>query len=131
MDQYLTSIREIEARIENSERMPVANPGMETPGAVPARYDEHIALMFDLLLLAFQTDTTRVATVLIAREGSNRISRKSASPRGITSHASPQPAEMIDKVKQIDRWTCSASPGFCRTWNRSRRSTAAPCCIIR
>ena len=69
MDQYLTSIREIEARIENSERMPVANPGMETPGAVPARYDEHIALMFDLLLLAFQTDTTRVATVLIAREG--------------------------------------------------------------
>ncbi len=105
MDQYLTSIREIEARIENSERMPVANPGMETPGAVPARYDEHIALMFDLLLLAFQTDTTRVATVLIAREGSNRNFTEIGISEGhhnLTHHRN-QP-EMIDKVKQIDRW---------------------------
>jgi hypothetical protein len=105
MDQYLTSIREIEQRIENSERMPVANPGVEAPAGVPASYQEHIALMFDMLQLAFQTDTTRIATMLIAREGSNRSFTEIGLAEGhhnLTHHRNDP--EMIAKVKEIDRW---------------------------
>ena len=66
-------MREIEQRIENSERLPgEATRASTRPTGIPDSYEEHIALMFDMLLLAFQTDSTRVATLLLAREGSNR-----------------------------------------------------------
>ncbi len=105
MDQYLTSIREIETRIENSERMAVPNPAMDAPAGIPASYADHIALMFDLLQLAFQTDTTRIATVMIAREGSNRNFTEIGISEGhhnLTHHRNIP--EMIDKVKEIDHW---------------------------
>ena len=72
LDQYLTSVREIEEHIQRAESKPVANPAMDSPSGIPASYEEHIALMFDMLALAFQTDSTRIATMLLAREGSNR-----------------------------------------------------------
>ena len=105
LDQYLTSVREIEQRIEKAERMPVANPDMEAPSGIPASYEEHIALMFDMLLLAFQTDSTRIATMLLAGEGSNRTFTEiglTEGHHGLTHHRNNQ--EMIDKVKEIDRW---------------------------
>ncbi|SPE58936.1 exported hypothetical protein [Verrucomicrobia bacterium] len=69
LEQYLSSVREIEQRIENAERMPVADPGADAPPGIPPRFEEHIGLMFDMLTLAFQTDSTRVATLLLAGEG--------------------------------------------------------------
>jgi len=105
LDQYLTSVREIEQRIENSERLAVKNPGVDAPAGVPTSYQEHIALMFDMLLLAFQTDSTRVATLLVAREGSNRSFDEIGIAEGhhnLTHHQNKP--EMIEKVKQIDHW---------------------------
>jgi hypothetical protein len=105
LDQYLSSVREIEQRIETSERLPVRNPGVDAPVGVPERYDEHIALMFDMLLLAFQTDSTRVATLLLAREGSNRSFNEIGIAEGhhnLTHHKNDP--EIIEKVKQIDHW---------------------------
>jgi hypothetical protein len=105
LDQYLTSVREIEQRIENSERLAVKNPSVDAPAGVPASYQEHIALMFDMLLLAFQTDSTRVATLLIAREGSNRSFDEIGIAEGhhnLTHHQNKP--EMIEKVRQIDHW---------------------------
>ncbi len=64
LDQYLTSVREIEQRIELTAKMKVQNPEIDAPAGVPVDYAEHVALMFDMLLLAFQTDSTRVATLL-------------------------------------------------------------------
>src|SRR5688572_889292 len=74
LDQYFTAVREIEQRVERAERFGqrAADPDMETPLGVPATYEEHVQLMFDMLLLAFQTDSTRVATLLLAHDGSNR-----------------------------------------------------------
>jgi hypothetical protein len=105
LDQYLTSVREIEQRIELTERLPVKNPAVDAPAGVPDKHDEHIALMFDMLVLAFQTDSTRVATMLLAREGSNRSFNEIGIAEGhhnLTHHKND--AEIIEKVKQIDVW---------------------------
>jgi hypothetical protein len=105
LDQYLTSVREIERRIETSERLPVRNPAVESPTGVPDNYSEHIDLMFDMLLLAFQTDSTRVATLLLAREGSNRSFNEIGIAEGhhnLTHHKNDP--EIIAKVQQIDHW---------------------------
>jgi hypothetical protein len=105
LDQYLTSVREIEQRIVNSEKLAVKNPSVDSPAGVPASYQEHIALMFDMLLLAFQTDSTRVATLLIAREGSNRSFDEIGIAEGhhnLTHHKND--AQIIAKVQEIDRW---------------------------
>jgi len=105
LDQYLTSVREIEQRIVNSEKLAVKNPSVDAPAGVPASYQEHIALMFDMLLLAFQTDSTRVATLLIAREGSNRSFDEINIAEGhhnLTHHKND--AQIIAKVQEIDRW---------------------------
>jgi hypothetical protein len=105
LDQYLTSVREIEQRIENASRLAIKNPTVDAPAGIPDSYEEHVALMFDMLALAFQTDATRVATMLISREGSNR----SFADIGIASghhdltHHKNSP-EIIEKVKLIDRW---------------------------
>jgi uncharacterized protein DUF1552 len=105
LDQYLTSVREIEQRIEKAERMPMVNPGVSSPPGIPPTFEEHIALMGDMLILAFQTDSTRVATMLLAGEGSNRTFSELGFAEGhhnLTHHQDKQ--EMIDKVKEIDLW---------------------------
>jgi hypothetical protein len=105
LDQYLTSIREIEERIQRTENMPVPRTTAETPDGIPASFEQHIALMFDMLTLAFQTDSTRVATVLLAGEGSNRTFSEIGLSEGhhnLTHHRNDP--EMIDKVKEIDLW---------------------------
>jgi hypothetical protein len=105
LDQYLTSIREIEQRIANSERLKVQNPSIEAPAGVPENYADHIDLMFDMLLLAFQTDSTRIATLQIAHEGSNRSFAEIGIAEGhhnLTHHKNDK--EIIAKVQEIDRW---------------------------
>jgi len=73
LDEYLTGLRDIERRIENAEHFgPIRNPDEKTPTGIPEKYEDHIRLMFDILLLAFQTDSTRIATFMMAHDGSNR-----------------------------------------------------------
>src|SRR5205823_8796193 len=63
LDQYLTGIREIETSIQKAERFGVArDPGGETPSGIPQERGPYVQLMFDMLVLAFQTDSTRIAT---------------------------------------------------------------------
>ena len=73
LDQYLTGVRELESRIDRAEQMGDSQePDVQMPAGAPRDYGEHIQLMFDMLTLAFQTDSTRVATLLLAHDGSNR-----------------------------------------------------------
>ena len=66
-------IRDIEQRIQRAANLPrVTTPNYNAPAAVPGAYQEHIRILCDLLVLAFQTDTTRIATFVFANEGSNR-----------------------------------------------------------
>lgn len=72
LDEYLTSVRELEQRINRVETAPPPKPDMQRPDGIPKEFAEHVRLMFDLMALAFQTDVTRVATFVMANEGSNR-----------------------------------------------------------
>jgi hypothetical protein len=72
VDEYLSAVREIEQRIQRSEMaMPKLPDGVSEPGMFE-NYQEQLRLMFDMLTLAFQTDSTRVSTFIMAHEGSNR-----------------------------------------------------------
>jgi hypothetical protein len=106
LDQYLTGVREIEARIQKAERFGDAkDPAVETPPGVPAGYGEYIDLMADILVLAFQTDSTRVATLLLAHDGSNRSFDQIGIAEGhhdLTHHQNRK--DWIDKVADIDLW---------------------------
>lgn len=74
MSHYLDSVREVERRIQKAESDVADNPlpDLDRPVGVPAAYADHARLMFDLQLLAYQGDVTRVATFQMARETSNR-----------------------------------------------------------
>jgi hypothetical protein len=73
LDEYFASIREIEERIERASQMPEPpRPNMPEPTGIPRDYREHIRLLCDLLVLAFQADITRVSTFVFANEGSNK-----------------------------------------------------------
>jgi hypothetical protein len=74
VDAYLDTVREVERRIQRAETNVADNPlpDLDRPVGVPASYAEHARLMFDLQLLAFQGDVTRVITFQLARETSNR-----------------------------------------------------------
>lgn len=106
LDQYLTGVREIETRIQKAERFGKAkDPGIDTPEGIPGSYAEHIQLMFDMMVLAFQTDSTRVATFLLAHDGSNKSFADIGVPEGhhdLSHHQNN--AEKIEKLEQIDLW---------------------------
>ena len=73
LDEYTEHVREIERRIERSERQAHEQPDVPAePVGVPESYEAHVALMFDLLAIAYQADLTRVFTFMLAREVSQR-----------------------------------------------------------
>lgn len=73
LDEYLSSVRELEKRVTLAGSEPATPlPDYPAPSGIPEDYATHIRLMYDLLALAFQGDLTRVATFVVANEGSNR-----------------------------------------------------------
>lgn len=84
IDRYLDNVREIERRIQMVESSNNGNGERELPGAppgVPDSYSEHVRLMFDLQVLAFETDMTRVISLKTGRDASNRSFPESGSDR--------------------------------------------------
>lgn len=74
LDEYFTAVRDIEVRMQRAERLPEPKlpEGVKAPAGIPAEYQDHLRMMCDLLVLAFQTDVTRVSTFAFANEGSNK-----------------------------------------------------------
>jgi hypothetical protein len=84
IERYLDNVREIERRIQMVEESNSKGAERELPGApagVPDSYSEHVKLMFDLQVLAFQTDMTRVVSFKTGRDASNRTMPESGSDR--------------------------------------------------
>ncbi len=104
LDEYMTGVREIETRIGKVEKFGLAqDPGISAPAGIPADYGEHIRLMMDMLVLAFESDSTRVASFLLAHDGSNRSFKEIGVPDGhhSISHHRNNP-EMLEKLGKID-----------------------------
>ncbi len=105
LDEYFTSVRDVEQRI-NRFSEPVTMPeNIVAPKEKPSDHTEHIRLMYDLLVLAFRTDTTRIATFMLANEGSNRTFPMIEVKDGhhqLSHHENQQ--NSIEKIAKIDRY---------------------------
>lgn len=111
LDEYYNAVREIEQRVEAAERSVGAAQAAgvisqyEIPEQIPESYEEHARLMMDIMALAFQTDTTRIATCMMANEGSNRSYRNLDITRGHheISHHQDNP-ENLRQIRDINRF---------------------------
>jgi hypothetical protein len=113
--RYLDTIREVERRIQRAEANARDNPlpDLDRPAGVPAAYADHARLMFDLQVLAFQGDITRVITFQLARETSNRTYPEIgvSDPHHPLTHHGNDPAK-IEKVAKINRFHVSLFAEF-------------------
>jgi len=102
LDEYLTSLREVEMRIQRAEKETPIPAGMEKPSGIPVTFAEHAQLLFSLVTLAFQSDLTRVATFMMAREGGVRTYPEIGVPEAhhSCSHHRGDPA-LIEKVAKV------------------------------
>jgi hypothetical protein len=122
LDEYLDSVRALETRIERAEKFGDApDPGVETPEGIPPSYEDHMRIMFSMLTLAFQTDSTRVATFLLAHDGSNRAFPDIGVPDGhhdLSHHGNK--ADKMQKIGEIDLWYARQLAWFLEQLNQTQ-----------
>jgi hypothetical protein len=115
VDQYLDSVREIERQIQRAEAGAMDNkmPDLDRPVGVPAAFADHAKLLFDLQILAFQADITRVITFQLTRELSNRTYPEIgvADAHHPTSHHGNDP-EKVEKISKINTFHVSLFAEF-------------------
>jgi hypothetical protein len=114
MEQYLENVREIERRIQAIEARNSSGEQRELPGApagVPDSFEEHMKLMFDLQVLAFESDMTRVFTFKTGRDASARVYPESGVAAGFhpASHHGNNPARVME-FYQINKYHVSLLP---------------------
>jgi hypothetical protein len=114
LDEYLTSLREIEDRLIKFDQ--VATPPSKdivAPEGIPDPFGERMQLMYDMIALAFQTDSTRIVTLMVAHDGNNRRYPELNIDRGhhdISHHQNR--AENLDLIAQIDKFHMESFGGF-------------------
>jgi hypothetical protein len=108
IEEYFTGVRDIEQRVQAAQKSRAgrSEPQIDAPDAgIPASYKDYVRLMFDMLHLAFQTDSTRVATFMISGDGNNRDFAEIGVTDGhhnLSHHGNK--ADWIEKVKLIDHF---------------------------
>jgi hypothetical protein len=105
LDEYFTAVRELEQRLERFSGAASRDIGMERPEGPPERYEEHLRILADMLVLAFLSDTTRVSTCVFANEGSNKSYSFIGVPEGhhdLSHHG--RNAEKQAKIQRINRF---------------------------
>ena len=105
LDEYLTAVRELEQRIERSDQFAAERPDFEIPAGIPRDNAQHMRLMYDLMALAFQTDTTRISTFVVAHDGSNRSYSFLGVPEGhhdLSHHGNDEVKK--EKIAKINRF---------------------------
>lgn len=106
LEEYQTAVREIERRIEHARSETESNvppPDTQIPMGIPRQVSEHLDLMYDMLLLAFQTDQTRIASFMTGTGGSNRTFAEIGVTDGhhnLSHHRGDE--SMVEKIKKID-----------------------------
>jgi hypothetical protein len=109
LDQYLTGVREVERRIQNATpSVPLPGTGLARPSGIPEDFDEHLRLMCDLMVLAFQTDSTRASTFMVTKEATDRNYPWLGFTDGhheLSHHQGKE--EKNRKIREIDRYHVS------------------------
>lgn len=105
LDEYLTGVREVERRLDTSNDMADADVDYPAPEGIPKDYQEHMRLMCDMMVLAFQTDSTRIATMMFANAGDNKNYRQIGVSEGHheLSHHRDDPKKLA-KITKINRY---------------------------
>jgi hypothetical protein len=105
LNEYLTSIREIEQRIAKFEQLgDLPNPQVEAPEGLPDQFEGRMQVMYDMIALAFETDSTRIATLILSHDGSNRPFPEIGVARGhhdLSHHQGNE--ENLKLIAEIDR----------------------------
>lgn len=120
LDEYLTSVRELEKRLEHEEN---SGPEIEVPGQIlegGGGFRERAALMYDLIALAFEADLTRTVTLMLGNAGSNRSYRFLDVPEGhheLSHHGGNK--EKVEKIARIDRFHVEVFAGFLQRLQRT------------
>ena len=108
LDEYFSSVREIELRLSNAPTKKQNVPNYQAPAGIPRDFEKHVRLMYDIMVLAFQTDTTRIASFMIGNGGSNRrysnLNIRNGH-HGLTHHRGRK--ENINNLKKIDKYLVS------------------------
>ena len=132
LTEYLDATRDIERRIQLAEQQASRElPEMERPAGVPSTYSEHAKLMFDLQVLAYQGDLTRVVTYMLGRESGTGPTARSASATGITRCRT---IRVTPRRSSCARRSTRFIPRCSRiSWRRCNplRTATAPCWTIR
>ena len=124
LDEYLTGVREIEVRLAKfgqSGALPEAD--FNVPAKAPRQFDDRMQAMYDLLALAFQTDSTRIATFMLSHEGSNHPYPQIGISRGhhdLSHHGGKK--ENLDQIAKIDKHHLSYFARFLEKLNALRDS---------
>jgi hypothetical protein len=121
LDEYLSSVRDLELRVARAEKSSKEIPELALPDGVPSELKEHINLMFDILTLAFQTDTTRVATMMLADAGSNRTYPDVDVKDGHheLSHHEKDESKM-ERISRIDKYLVERFAYFLKTLKNTK-----------
>jgi len=109
LDEYMTGVREIERRLtvaeKGSQQAGLTSKLSGMPSGIPADYAEHVRLLGDMMVLAFQTDITRVGTFMFANEGSNRSYKMIGVNDGhheLSHHQ--RNAEKLESIRKINQF---------------------------
>lgn len=109
LDQYMTAVREVERRIQNlSPTIDISGRDLIRPEGIPEDFDEHLRLMCDLMVLAFETDSTRAASFMVTKEATDRNYPWLGFTDGhheLSHHGNEE--EKNRKLREIDRYHIS------------------------
>lgn len=128
MDEYLTGVREVERRIQMAENDPKHfTPSIDKPDGVPELFSEYVKLMFDLQVLAYQADITRVSSLQLGREGSVRTYGEIGvpDPHHPLSHHRNIP-ELMDKISKINTFHVSLFAYFLDRLQNTKDADGTP-----
>ena len=113
-DEYLTVVRDMELRLKATEQFKDRpEPDADTPAGIPHDFAEYMQMMYDMLILAFRTDSTRIATLLLAYDGSNKTYPQLGIPEGhhYLTHNQRSP-QLVKKIVEIDKYYLTCFAGF-------------------
>ena len=126
LSDYLESLRDVERRIQKAEEQSTKQvPDVDQPAGVPDGFEPHVELLYDLQLLAYQSDLTRVITFMYGREQTGRPYPQIGipEPHHPLTHHQNDPAKM-EKCTVIQTYHVRCSRRTSRSCGRRRTATA-------